>query len=282
MDLHPEQPTYLSLFSGVGGGDLAAQHLKGLRCVGYVERDPYCQRVIRARIADGWLDDAPIWDDVDTFDGPPWRGLVDGIFAGFPCPSFSVAGKGLAGEDPRNKWPSTIRIIREVRPRFVFLENVPGLLSGSHGYFGTVLGELASAGFDAQWCVLSAEDVGAPHIRKRVWVLAAHPQRDPLRVVKQWRPRRRTRGVCDEGQSESRHDGGPRDAADSDCRARRNKPNGCDGATRSPWGSWSVEPVLYGMDARLAHRVDRLRATGNGQVPIVAATAWHLLRGGFE
>jgi len=92
-------PTYISLFSGAGGGDLANQWLKGWRCVCYVERDPYAVEVLRARIRDGLLNDAPIWDDVSTFDGTAWAGLVDGITAGFPCQPFSVAGKRKASAD---------------------------------------------------------------------------------------------------------------------------------------------------------------------------------------
>ena len=129
------------------------------------------QRVIRARIRDGLFDDAPIWDDARTFDGVPWRGLVDVISAGFPCQPFSVAGKRRGEDDPRNLWPDTLRIIREVRPSYAFLENVPGLLAG-HGYFGRILGDLAEAGFDAEWIVLSAADAGANHLRKRLWILA--------------------------------------------------------------------------------------------------------------
>lgn len=159
----------LALFAGAGGG-LLGSRLLGWRTVCAVERDPYRQAVLLARQADGSLDPFPIWDDVRTFDGRPLRGLVDVVSAGFPCQPFSVAGKRRGDADERNGWPDTIRIIRDVRPRFAFLENVPGLLA--HKYFGTVLGDLAEAGFDAEWCVLGADDVGAPHRRKRVWILA--------------------------------------------------------------------------------------------------------------
>ena len=164
------RPRVLSLFTGVGGGELAAQHILGWRTVCYVEWDDYCQRVLQARIADGVLHDAPIWDDVRSFDGRPWRGCVDIVTAGFPCPAFSVAGKQRAGDDPRNMWPDTARIIREVRPRRVLLENVPGLL-GSHGYFGQVLGDLAACGYDARWDCVSASTVGANHQRDRLWII---------------------------------------------------------------------------------------------------------------
>lgn len=118
----------LSLFSGAGGGLLGTK-LLGWRPVCYVEKDPYCQRVLQARIRDGYLDDAPIWDDINTFDGRRWRGCVDIVTAGFPCQPFSMAGRRKGDSDERNLWPDTVRVIREVGPRVVLLENVAGLLT---------------------------------------------------------------------------------------------------------------------------------------------------------
>jgi site-specific DNA-cytosine methylase len=163
--------TEISLFTGAGGGVWASK-LLGHRIVCYVENEPYCQKVIKARIEDGIWDDAPIWDDIQTFDGRDWFGRVDLVSAGFPCQPWSVAGRRRGEEDPRNLWPDTILAIRNIRPTFAFLENVPALLSS--GYIGVVLGDLAQAGYDARWIVLGADDVGAPHRRKRIWILA-HP-----------------------------------------------------------------------------------------------------------
>ncbi len=172
----------LCLFAGGGGGLLATQHLLGFRTVCYVEIDGYCQRVLQARIHDGMLDDAPIWDDVRTFDGRPWRGCVDLVSAGFPCEPFSCAGKRRGKADKRNLWPDTVRIIKEVRPAWVFLENSPDLrcprreknhdTPSEASYFGQILGDLARCGFDAEWGVLSARAVGANHGRRRLWVVA--------------------------------------------------------------------------------------------------------------
>jgi len=159
----------LALFSGAGGG-LLGSLLLGWHTVAYVERDAYCQQVLRARIADGYLHDGPIYDDVRTFPAEEWRGRVEVVSAGFPCQPFSVAGRQLGEGDPRNMWPATERVLRLVRPRFALLENVPGLIA--RAYFGTVLGDLAALGFDAEWGVLGADDVGAPHRRKRLWIVA--------------------------------------------------------------------------------------------------------------
>ena len=165
---------YLSLFSGGMGGDLACQHLLGWECLGYVEKDEWCQRLIAQRIKDGYMSEAPIFTDIRAFnrDGyaESYQGMVDCLNAGFPCQPFSCAGKRRGADDDRNMWPETIRCIRTVRPRFCFLENVPGLISS--GYFSTVLGDLAESGFNANWRILSAAEVGAPHKRDRLWIVA--------------------------------------------------------------------------------------------------------------
>ena len=171
-------PNYrvLDLFSGYGGFALGLR-LAGLDAttVCYVEWDKYCQQVIQQRQRDGLLDDAPIWDDIKTFDGRPWRGCVDIISGGFPCQPHSVAGKRAGADDDRNLWPDTLRLISEIRPAHVILENVPGILVSDGGrppYAGTVVGELASIGYDAEWRIVSAAEAGAPHLRKRWWLVA--------------------------------------------------------------------------------------------------------------
>jgi len=168
---------YLSLFSGAGGGDLGCQHLLGWRCMGYVEWEDYCVKVIDQRIKDGALDSAPIFfGDIKEFNergyAKSYTGVVEAITAGFPCTPFSIAGRQKAKDDARNGWPETIRTIRLVRPKYCLLENVPGLLSRSHRYFETILKDLAESGYDVRWKVISAGEVGAPHKRDRLWIVA--------------------------------------------------------------------------------------------------------------
>ncbi len=160
----------LALCAGIGGLELGIKRaLAGrLRTVCFVERDPYAASVLVARMEDSALDRAPIWDDLKTFDGRAWRGKVDLISAGYPCQPFSQAGSRQGADDPRHLWPSVARIIREVGPRFVCLENVRGHLSLG---FDRVLGDLADLGFDAEWETFKASDVGAPHRRERLFVL---------------------------------------------------------------------------------------------------------------
>ena len=167
----------LSLFSGAGGGLLAEKYILNWRSIGYVEYNTYCQKVIAQRIKDGFLDEAPIFGDINGFiesgAAKKYKGFVDVVTGGFPCQPFSVAGKRKAQDDSRNLWPQTLTVLCDVRPRFALLENVPGLLSvNGGGYFAQILADLAESGFDARWCVLGADDVGAPHRRKRLWIVA--------------------------------------------------------------------------------------------------------------
>ena len=176
MDIHT---TEMSLFSGYGGFSLGLR-LAGLntRTICYVEWDKYCQRVLQQRFQDDppTLTPAPIWDDIKSFDGRPWRGIVDIISAGFPCQPHSNAGLRKGADDDRNLWPDTLRVISEVAPRTgILLENVPGILVGSDGrapYGGTVVGQLSEIGYMSEWRVISAASAGAPHLRKRWWLLA--------------------------------------------------------------------------------------------------------------
>lgn len=159
----------LALFAGIGGGILGGK-LLGWRTVAAVETNPYCREVLLRRQRDGVLPLFPVWDDVRTFDGRPFRGVVDIVTAGFPCQPYSTAGRRRGEGDERNLWPDTVRVIREAGPEYALLENVPGLLA--FDYFGEVLGSLADCGYDAEWDVVSAGSVGAPHLRRRLWILA--------------------------------------------------------------------------------------------------------------
>ena len=163
----------LDVCAGSGIGSAAFEAIGLCRTVCYIERDPYCQRLIEQRMQDGWLQPAPIWDDLRTFDGRPWRGLVDFVFGGIPCQPHSLAGKRAGGSDERDLWPDFWRVVRELGPSVVLVENVPGLLSSDRGrMFGRILGDLASGGYDAEWDCIPAAAVGAPHRRDRVWVVA--------------------------------------------------------------------------------------------------------------
>ena len=159
----------MALFSGIGGGILGGK-LLGWRTVCAVEQDPYCISVLLQRQNEGFLSPFPIWDDVCTFDGKPWRGVVDVVSGGFPCTDISVAGKGAGIKGKQSGlWSEMARIIGEVQPRFAFIENSPMLVTRG---LDTVLCDLAAMGFDAKWGCISAAEVGANHKRDRIWIVA--------------------------------------------------------------------------------------------------------------
>jgi len=248
----------LALFAGAGGG-LLGSRLLGWKTICYVEHNLYRVEVLKARIRDGYLNDAPIWDDVRTFDGHPWAGLVDVVTAGFPCQPFAIGSKKLGDDDDRNMWPDTIRIIGEVKPPFVFLENSTELLlvqKEKKPYITRILGELASVGYVGWWGCLSAASVGADHKRKRLWIVANASE-----------PGRKIILRHNVGNSATCHAQIAAKAITLDAvwnrLARLEKRLG--------------EPSVFGIDDGMAHRVDRLAAIGDGQVPEVVRRAWTLL-----
>lgn len=158
----------LHIFAGAGGG-IIGSILCGHTPVCAVEIEPYCRQVLLQRQREGILPVFPIWDDVTTFDGKPWRGRVDLVAGGFPCQDISAAGKGAGIDGERSGlWGEMARIISEVEPRYVWVENSPMLV---HRGLARVLSDLARLGFDARWGILGADDAGAPHRRKRIWIL---------------------------------------------------------------------------------------------------------------
>jgi len=214
----------LSLFSGAGGGLLAEKYLLNWRSIGYVENNVYCQKVLAQRIEEGFLELAPLWGDIDEFieSGAvdQYKGLTDVVTGGFPCQPFSVAGRRKGKDDSRNCWPQTIEVIRRVRPRWFFGENVPGLLNS--GYFPEILGSLAEAGYDARWIVLGVDDVGGNHRRKRLWLLAeSHSEprssRQPRRAGGELSTESEgLRGGESQGKTGQESGGSSSDVADSD------------------------------------------------------------------
>jgi len=261
----------LSLFSGAGGGVLGTQ-LLGWETIGYVEYNEYCQRVIRQRIEDGCLDNAPIFSDVNAFISEgyadAYKGMVGVISAGFPCQPFSVAGKKAAEDDPRNCWPQTLDIIRRVRPRYCLLENVGGLLSRKHRYFETILKDLAESGYDAWWKVISAAEVGGPHKRDRLWIVAHANHSRKLQSEGSKQDKWRWAGYDGEEVSDTsseRLEGWELSIGEEEAYTTT-------GSTC--W--WDTEPRVGRVAHGMAHRVDRLKALGNGQVPAVAATAFKI------
>ena len=265
MDISPIH--VLSLFSGAGGLELGSKLASPrFKTVCYVEKETYAQAVLMSRIREGKLDNAPIWDDVSTFDGKPWRGRVDCIAGGFPCQDVSVAGKRAGIKDGARSglWKEFARAIREVRPKCVLVENTPGLLLD--GGLGYVLGDLASMGYDAGWFVFSAATVGAPHLRKRVWIIA-YPKKISRNVFPD--------GICLQVTKSSI----PAWWSEFELR-------GCDMQRGIPAEN-VPPPVIYkseicGVDDGLAYKLDCIGCCGNGVVPQQSAIAWEKVLKIFE
>ena len=262
----------LALFAGAGGGILGG-HLLGWRTVAAVEIEDYPRRVLLQRQADGLLPRFPIWDDIRTFEGKPWAGKVDVISGGFPCQDISAAGKGDGLDGERSgMWKEMARVVGEVRPKYVFVENSP-MLTTRGGV--RVIGDLTQMGYDCKWTVMGAADVNSPHQRDRMWIVA-HAQRTGL----EGQPDSREQEVSRTGSS--RPLANPKDKGDVwrewELGFVEQKHNSRRGSTNGSRKWWSTEPNVGRVAHGVAVRVDRLKAIGNGQVPLCAATAWRILK----
>lgn len=234
----------LDLFSGIGGLTIALS--EWVRPIAYCEIDPYCQGVLLSRMSTGELTNCPIWDDIKTLEGSRFvRGYVDIIFGGFPCQDISIAkiGNGLAGKRSVLFY-EIVRLCGEIKPRFIFLENVPAITSRGGC---EVVRAIASMGYDCRWCVISAESIGAPHKRER-WFILAHSQSE----------RFKERGLP--MREETTHA----------------KPENC-----FKCFSWDKEPEnrleLARVDDGIPFYVDRVKALGNAVVPAQAKEAFKTL-----
>lgn len=220
----------LALFAGAGGGLLASHLLLGWRTICAVEINGYRRSALQARQDDGTLPSFPIWDDVRTFDGLPWRGRVDVVSGGFPCQPYSSSARGRYAAD--DLWPEMRRIVAEAAPRYVFAENT------ERRAIDLAADDLDAMGYETRCIPLSAEDLGADHIRERFWV-CAHAYGD-----------RELHVPFDDEVAE---------------------------LSRICAGVWKEQPGSPRVPHGLANRMERISATGDGQVPIVAAAAWRLL-----
>jgi DNA (cytosine-5)-methyltransferase 1 len=240
----------LHLFAGAGGGILGGM-LLGHTCVCAVEIEPYCRKVLFSRQRDGILPKFPIWDDVKSFDGKPWRGKVDVVCGGFPCQDISIAnqsasaGSGIDGSRS-GLWRHMARVVDEVRPSCAFVENSPMLVGRG---LARVVGDFAQMGYDSQWCCIGGYATGNCSNGERLWLFAyeANGKRQlapkiSARITNpEWASRRQFERAISACASANTHAIGLRDS--------------------------------YAM----ARRMDRIKAIGNGQDPRVVKLAWETL-----
>lgn len=261
----------LALFAGAGGGILGSM-LLGWRTVAAVEIEDYPRAVLLQRQADGILPKFPIWDDIRTFGGKPWKGKVDVITGGFPCQDISCAGKGegITGERS-GLWKEMARVIGEVRPKFAFVENSPMLLVRG---IETVIGDLAEMGYNAVWGIVSAENAGALHQRKRIWILGYANGNsksnmsfndEAPKLSKYVSNAKENIFICDFTVKRLSNRG-----ISQIFEQEKNKQ-----PKQSNW--WKIEPDVGRMANGMAFRVERLKAIGNGQVPQAMVLAWSIL-----
>jgi len=266
----------MHLFAGAGGG-LLADLILGHTPIVAVEWDKYACKVLRERSQDGWFPGLHVWEgDVRLFDPSEYAGQVDCIHAGFPCTDLSTAGKqeGLQGDTRSGLYREALRIVcvvNEIRrtlglqPIKIFLENVAAITSNG---LGTVLADLAALGYDCKWTCIRASDCGASHERDRWWLLGnsnLHKQsasaiNDEAQIMQKYGSNglSNANGTrCEEGQL----------PIGEETEYTRNSGNA--------W--WQTCPDLPRVANGLANQSHRLKAIGNGQVPLQAAFAWGIL-----
>ena len=306
-NLYSEKLNELALFAGAGGGILGS-HLLGWNTVCAVERDAYAAQVLAQRQNDGILKPFPIWSDIASFDGKPWKRIVDVISGGFPCQDISSAGKGAGIDGERSGlWSEMARIVSEVRPKFVFVENSPMLVGRG---LARVISDLAQMGYVMQWTRFSASNFGAPHQRDRLWLVANSTCN---RVEKECESGRFKQKVHQPGksssclantksigweqarksqQSSSKWIAGQSDEFPNPPSFGSQRPRtywyACDPAENQERETdrtfyerigyiWGIKSRLGRVANGVPHRVDRLKAIGNAQVPYVATSAFKFL-----
>jgi DNA (cytosine-5)-methyltransferase 1 len=272
----------LDLFSGIGG---ITRTLDGyVRPVAYCEIDPYARGVLLSRISSGDIPDAPVWDDVSSLHGAMLP-RVDIIYGGFPCQDISVAGRGAGlGGKRSGLFFEVVRLAEEIKPKLIFLENVPAIRTRG---LERVLEELTALRYDCRWGMLSAQDVGANHKRER-WFLLAHSrsmeratgseEQGTIREV----PEDGTVDDSSNGPGSSLADasGGGLERSDS---TNRQKSNNAvrEGGRLNAWGPnwWDIEPNVGRVANGILKRVDRLRTLGNAVIPAQVREAFERLMG---
>lgn len=263
--------TYLSLCTGAAGLDLGFElAMPSALPVCYVEREAFACATLVTAMQKGLVAPAPLWSDVTTFDGRPWRGLVDGVIGGIPCQPWSHIGKRRGHEDERDLWPAVRRILIQSGAWFTFIENVSGMLSG--GGAERVWHDLRRLGFHVEGGLFTAAEVGAPHERKRLFILAVANGKRPGLEGQRW--------YVDNRGEPGRHDADAgRPIATRGVRVALFPPGPSDDAgwdallARTP----QLEPAVRELPDGMAPRLEQLRMLGDGAVPLQVGFSFRAL-----
>jgi len=276
----------LDLFSGIGGFAYAGQLLGGFTTIDFVELDSYCQQVLRKNFPN-----VPIHDDINTFDTSTRFGEYDLITAGFPCQDLSSAGKqaGLGAGTRSGLFYRVMQIARQVRPKYILLENVANTISHANGQsFQQILYEIAKSGYNAEWGIVSARDVGGCHLRKRIWIIAYANDPRYYRTSKCQANSKWTETISEGYKSQPQPTRQAHTVANTQSirverhRNSRQQEQLTLGKTglldwsdtgirlSSDWRTFASQPMLRRGDDGLSRRVDRLKCLGNTICPQTA------------
>ena len=312
VDCTKELPTVLSLCTGYGGIERGLE-LAGYqhRTIAHVEIEAFAAANLVAKMEEGKLVPAPVWSDLKTLPAHCFRDRIDVLTGGYPCQPFSAAGLRKGAEDPRHLWPYIYDHIRTIRPIRCFFENVEGHISLG---LRQVIDDLEGLGYQTAWGIFSASEVGAPHQRKRVYILAhissagrQPSERQPRSPEARHNAGRGGEAMANAGSKRQRWraetagwQAGPStegsagtNVADAVSQGSQGRlPRGQDQERQNQQGhagrsstahrqpepiSWAAEPNVGRVVNGAAFRVDRLRLLGNGVVPHTAAKAWIVL-----
>ena len=281
MDSTQEVPNVLSLCTGYGGIERGLE-LAGIkhRVVAHVEIEAFAIANLVAKMEQGRMVPAPIWTDLKTLPVDCFRDRVDIITGGYPCQPFSAAGKRAGKDDPRHLWPWIRQHVDTIRPSRCFFENVEGHISLG---LREVVEDLESLGYTTTWGIFSAAEVGAPHQRKRVYILGSNrdwdtnciddSQKQGISQGQDSQPSGVCANVADSNDPSSEGRGVPGGVHQKHPQSN----SSCDGVGREATQQWLPEPGLGRVVDGCPNRVDRLRLLGNGVVPQTAAKAWTIL-----
>lgn len=287
MDIAKELPTVIAFCAGYGGIERGLD-LAGIehRVIAYVEIEAFAIANLVNKMEDGIIPPAPIYTDIKTFPSHLFRGKVSIITGGYPCQPFSKAGNRLGEEDPRHLWPYIRKHIETIRPYRVFFENVEGHISLG---LSSVLSDLEEDGYRSAWGIFSAVEVGAPHQRKRVFIMAdSDGSGQQAQRNKPW-TERQSQAISKPSQLDrefpnsfdkglERHTGHGAQCYDEGRHgAKEERPIGQSSIRNRESSQWPPEPRLGRVANGIADRVDRIRLLGNGVVPQTAAKAWKVL-----
>lgn len=269
-----------SLFTGIGGFDLAAQWA-GLTNVFQVEIDKYCNKVLEKNFPD-----VKRYKNIKEFDGKKYKGAIDILSGGFPCQPFSVAGKQKGAEDDRNLWPEMFRVIKEIQPTWVVGENVANIINFVE--FENILADLEGEGYEVQTFIIPALAVDAKHRRNRCWIVAnrdtnsGNRNKGPFEKVagrKNTEPTRVCTNVADSEKTELERAGGSRTRGNRFTNSSLDIPNANGKRLEKQWtnfaeqfslergSEWLPEPGVGRVANGVSNRVDRLKGLGNAVVP---------------